>query len=292
VKEQLSLIPLANIIGEPERKNTAPCVALIALKLQKLNINANLIIAPSDHMIHNIEAFKNDCLKALNFTLRNNKFVTLGIKPTYANTGYGYIQYNEKQYLNNIYDVDRFTEKPNKETAIAFCNSGNYLWNSGIFIWKVSDIITALRFDAPNLFDVFICGSKSFNTPKEKDAIKHIYKYCESISIDYAVLEKAKNVTVIQANFDWSDLGTWNSAWENITKDEDQNAIANGNTLMVDAKGCMVHSNEKKLVLIGGIDDLIVVNTADALLVCKKENEQAIKEYVLKLKETKGELYL
>jgi mannose-1-phosphate guanylyltransferase len=292
VEEQLTQLPKENIIGEPERKNTAPCVALIALKLSKINANANLIIAPSDHMIHNTIAFKNDCLKALNYTNNNKQFVTLGIKPTYANTGYGYIQFNNKPLENNIFKVDRFTEKPDRQTATQFCEAGNYFWNSGIFIWKVIDIIAALRFDAPDLFDIFVCGKTHFNTEKERASIKHIYQHCESISIDYAVLEKAKNVTVIEASFDWSDLGTWNSAWENIEKDEFENAVASNNTLMVDAKGCIVHSNDKKLVLIGGVDDLIIVNTKDALLVCKKENEQSIKAYVEKLKAVKGEMYI
>ncbi len=292
VKEQLTDIPFENIIGEPERKNTAPCVALIAFKLQKLNPHANLIVAPSDHLINDSKAFKNDCLKALEFTNSNNKFVTLGIKPTYANTGYGYIQHSDEKMEDGIYPVKRFTEKPKLERAITFCKQGNYLWNAGIFIWKVNDIVAAFKNDAAELFHLFMDGLEYFNTNKEVDAIEKIYKHCESISVDYAILEKANNVTVIPASFDWSDLGTWNSAWENIEKDDAANAIASTNTLMVDAKGCIVHSNDQKLILIGGLDDLIVVNTKDALLICKKENEQAIKEYVAKLKETKGSLYL
>lgn len=292
VKDQLPRIPVENIIGEPERKNTAACIALISLKLRKANPDANLIVAPSDHMIENTESFKQNCLNALAFTASNNAFVTLGIKPTYANTGYGYIQFEKETNSKGIYPVKRFTEKPNKETAIEFFNEGSYLWNSGIFIWKVSDIVNAFRFYMPDMFDVFKCGLIDFNTPKEAAAVKHIYKRCESISIDYAILEKAKNVHVIPANFDWSDLGTWNSAWENFEKDTAQNAVAGDNTLMVDANGCIVHSTDKKLVLVGGVKDLIIVNTPDALLVCKKENEQQIKEYLAKVKETKGELYL
>jgi mannose-1-phosphate guanylyltransferase len=292
VKEQLLDLPFENIIGEPERKNTAPCVALIAFKLQSINPKANLIVAPSDHLIYNDEAFKTDCLKALAHTEKNNQFVTLGIQPTHANTGYGYIQFDATPNNLDYYNVKRFTEKPNKPTAIEFCATGNYLWNSGIFIWKANDIINAFSLYSKDLFYKFWSGSIYFNTAKEKEAITHIYKQCESISIDYAILEKAKNIAVIPASFDWSDLGTWNSAYENIEKDDQSNALAGNNMLMVDAKGCMVHSNEQKLVVVGGLDDLIIVNTKDALLICKKENEQDIKEYVLKLKETTGTLYL
>jgi mannose-1-phosphate guanylyltransferase len=292
VKEQLPQLPVENIIGEPERKNTAPCIALIAMKLKKLNAKANLIVAPSDHMIENEEAFKQNCLQGLVFTETNNSFVTLGIKPTYANTGYGYIQFDNNHQDEKLFPVKRFTEKPNKQTAIEFINDGSYLWNSGIFIWKVTDIIAAFRFYMPDMFDVFACGLIDFNTENESAAINHIYKHCESISIDYAILEKAKNVHVIPAEFDWSDLGTWNSAWENFDKDASQNAVAGNNTLMVDANGCIVHSTDSKLVLVGGVKDLIVVNTPDALLICKKENEQQIKDYLAMVKETKGELYL
>lgn len=292
VKNQLPNLPVENIIGEPERKNTAACIALISLKLKKINPEANLVVAPSDHMIENVETFQNNCLAGLAYTNRNNAFVTMGIKPTYANTGYGYIQYDKESSVDGMHIVKRFTEKPNKEMAVEFFANGGYLWNSGIFIWKAIDIVNAFRLYMPDMFDIFACGLIEFNTPRETAAIKHIYKHCESISIDYAILEKAKNVFVIPADFDWSDLGTWNSAWENFDKDEAQNAVAGENTLVVDANGCIVHSTDKRLVLVGGVDDLIIVNTPDALMICKKENEQQIKEYLLKVKETKGAVYL
>lgn len=292
VKQQLPLLPVENIIGEPERKNTAPCIAYISFKLQQLNPNANLIVAPSDHLIEDQPLFEKTCLEALDFTEKNNAFVTLGIKPTYANTGYGYIEYEKTQMAVANHPVKRFTEKPTAEMAGVFIESGNFLWNAGIFIWKTKDIIEAFRNYMPEMFDIFICGVSEFNGPFEKAAVKHIFKYCESVSIDYAIMEKAKNIFVIPADFTWSDLGTWNSAWEISEKDNEQNAVAGDNTLMVDAKGCIVHSNDKKLLLIGGVEDLIIVNTSDALLICKKENEQQIKEYLGKVKLTKGELYL
>lgn len=166
------------------------------------------------------------------------------------------------------------------------------MWHSGIFVWKAKDVVNAFRIYIPDIIYIFACGLIKVHTPRETVAIKHIYKHCQIISIDYAILEKVKNVFVVPADFDWRDLRIWNSAWDNFGKDEAKNAVAGENTLMVDANGCIVHSSDKKFVLVGGLDDFIVVNTQDILLICKKENEQQIKEYLLKVKEKKGELYL
>lgn len=292
VMSQLPDLPAENILGEPERKNTAPCIALISMKLILQNPNANLIVAPSDHLIENETAFRENCLDALQFTEKENALVTLGIKPTHANTGYGYIQFKEQTFNGTIRQVARFTEKPDKKTALSFVQDGSYLWNAGIFIWKAADILNAFEKYAPQVFHLFKTGEMAMNTPFEKKAISHIFSICPSISIDYAIMEKAPNVFVIPATFEWSDLGTWNSAWENFDKDAGQNAVAGENTLLVDANGCIVHSSDKKLILVGGVDNLIIVNTKDALLVCKKENEQQIKDYVKKLQENTGDIYL
>lgn len=292
VKEQLPGVREANVIGEPERKNTAACIALIAMKLKKMNPAANLVVAPSDHLIEDEDDFVCQCLTALAFTRKNNAFVTLGIKPGYANTGYGYIQYEKEAGERLVYPVKRFTEKPCKETAIEFFNDGSYLWNAGIFIWKAADVVSAFEMYMPAMHAAFSGIVNDLNTEREPAAMKQSYSSCPSISIDYAILEKAGNVHVIPASFGWSDLGTWNSAWENFEKDEAQNAVAGSNTLVVDANGCIVHSTDKKLLLIGGVADLIIVNTPDALLVCSKENEQQIKDYLAKVKESKGALYL
>lgn len=291
VKQQLPGLPEANIVAEPERKNTAPSIAYIAFKLRQLNPQANLIVAPSDHMIRDEARFREICEQALAFTATHPAFVTLGIQPSYANTGYGYIEFNQS-LPGEFFPVKRFTEKPNLATATAFYQSGNYLWNAGIFVWKADDIIEAFRKYAPEIFDVFVCGLSDFNTPLEKEAVKHIFRRCQNISIDYAIMEKAEQVYVIPAEFGWSDLGTWNSAWENFDKDQQLNAVNSSNTLMVNASGCIVHTSEKKLMLVGGVEDLIVVNTPDALLICKKENEQEIKEYLSKVRQLKGEMYL
>ena len=292
VREQLPDLPSERIIGEPERKNTGPCIAYISFKLKKTNPHANLIIAPSDHLIEDQAKFEADCLKALNFTAHNNVFVTLGVQPTHANTGYGYIEYGTHSPEDGINEVLRFTEKPDRATAIEFVNNSSYLWNSGIFIWKAEDIVNAFRQYMPEMYDAFTGRVFDFNTSQENAAVHLIYKNCKAISIDYAILETAKNMYVIPASFRWSDLGTWNSAWENIDKDDSENAVSGDNTLMVDANGCIVYSTESKLVLVGGVQDLIVVNTPDALMICKKENEQQIKEYLVKVRQSKGALNL
>lgn len=291
VKSQLPDLDPANIVGEPERKNTAACIAYIAHKLQVQNPEANLIVAPSDHLILDNTAFEKNCKEGLAFTAEHRKFVTFGIKPTSPNTGYGYIQSKDEAHLTLKY-VKRFTEKPNKKTAELFLKDKNYFWNSGIFIWKTKDIIASFRQHAPSFYTLFNSIADSYNTPYEKSAIIQVYSNCESISIDYAILEKEDSVYMLPAEFGWSDLGTWNSAWENSTKDNEHNATSGVDTLVYDSKDCIVHSTEKKLIMVGGVEDLIVVNTADVLLICKKENEQQIKDYVALVKTQKGEKYL
>lgn len=292
VKQQLPNLPAENILGEPERKNTAACVAYISFKLKKMNPKANLIVAPSDHLIGDLDLFEETCLKALDYTESHEAFVTLGIQPNHPNTGYGYIQKSLESKQEGIFQVKRFTEKPDRETAKKFLKSGDYFWNSGIFIWRAEEIVHAFWEHVKHIYDLFEEALPALNTPEEDAAIEKAYAECRSISIDYAVMEKAENVFVIPSYFQWNDLGTWNSAWENFSKDESLNASNSKSTILVDSKGCLVHSNEDKLMVIGGLEDLIVVNTPEALLICKKENEQQIKEYVARVKEVKGELYI
>ncbi|MFC5624357.1 mannose-1-phosphate guanylyltransferase [Algoriphagus winogradskyi] len=292
VREQLPMLPAENIVAEPQRKNTAACVAYISFKLQKINPNANMIVAPSDHLIGDLDLFTQTCQKALDYTSSSYSFVTLGIKPTHPNTGYGYIQYDENKSSEGIFQVNRFTEKPDLSTAREFLSEGNYLWNSGIFIWKAEDIIDSFWEHSQYIYDLFKDIEADLNTEKEAEAIRKVYEVCPSTSIDYAIMEKANNVFLIPSDFSWNDLGTWNSAWENFSKDEEMNASNSNSTILVDSKGCLVHSNEQKLMVIGGLEDLIIVNTPEALLICKKENEQQIKEYVAKVRKVKGELYI
>ena len=292
VKKQVPDLPLQNILGEPSRKNTAPCIAYISFKLQQLDSHASLIVAPSDHLILDNIAFKKVCLEALSFVNKHNAIITLGIKPTNANTGYGYIQYDQHSVTDNVFKVKTFTEKPNLELARAFLSSGEFLWNAGIFVWQVKNIITAFEKHMPEMYDVFSAEKEKFNTTEEAKAINAIYPQCTNISIDFGVMEKADNVYLIPSSFGWSDLGTWNSAYENLQKDYLGNAVAGENIIVFDSHRCMVHNNNNKLMVLQGLEDFIVVDTDDVLLICKREKEQEIKEYVAEVKRNKGEKYL
>ncbi|HVX24876.1 MAG TPA: sugar phosphate nucleotidyltransferase, partial [Parafilimonas sp.] len=219
--------------------------------------------------------------------------VTLGIQPTYPNTGYGYIQYDTTaEHEDSVFKVKTFTEKPDIELAKTFLASGDFLWNAGIFMWNVKDVIEAFEKFQPEMFELFAAEKENFNTDKETEAIERIYPLCTSISIDYAIMEKANNVYVIPASFGWSDLGTWNSAYTNLKKDNKENAIAGDNIVVIDAKNSMIHAPNEKLVVLQGLDDFIVVDTPDVLLICKKENEQQVKDFLSIVKKHKGEKYL
>lgn len=292
VQEQLPGIPADNILAEPSRKNTAPCVAYISFKLLQKDPEASLIVAPSDHMIIDTEAFQKVSLHALEFAEHLKSFVTLGIKPTYPNTGYGYIQHETMAVADNVYKVKTFTEKPKLEMAQAFLASGDFLWNAGIFIWQVKHVIKAFEQFQPEMFELFDAEKEHFNTPGEQEAVDRIYPLCPSISIDYALMEKANNVYVIPSSFGWSDLGTWNSAYDNLEKDYLGNAVAGENVMVVDATKCMISAPHEKLLVLQGLEDFIVVDTKDVLLICKKEKEQEIKEYVAEVKRNKGEKHL
>lgn len=292
VKEQLPEMPEENILGEPSRKNTAPCIAYISFKLMQKDPQACMVVAPADHIILDNTSFTKVCLEALTFVAKDNAFITLGIKPTHPNTGYGYIQYEQHAIIDNVYKVKTFTEKPNLELAKEFVSSGEFLWNAGIFVWQVKNILSAFEKYLPEMYDVFAAEKEKFNTPEEEKTLNDIYSLCTNISIDFGIMEKADNVYVIPSSFGWGDLGTWNSAYENLEKDEFQNAIAGDNVLAIESSNCMVHAPKDKLLLIQGMNDYIIVDTADVLLVCKKDKEQEIKEYVGKVKRQKGDKYL
>ena len=292
VKEQLPCVNGANILAEPSRKNTAPCIAYIAFKLMQIDPEASLIVAPSDHLILDVPEFVRVTTEALHFVQHLKAFVTLGIKPTYPNTGYGYIQHETLAVADNIYKVKTFTEKPNKDLARTFISSGDFLWNAGIFVWQVKHIIKAFEKYHPEIYDVFAAEQHLFNTPEEQNAIQRIYPLCTNISIDYAIMEHANNVYVIPSSFGWSDLGTWNSAYDNLEKDYLGNAVSGDNVMVIDATKCMVSAPHEKLILLQGMDDFIIVDTKDVLLICKKDKEQQVKEYVAEVKRNKGDKFL
>jgi mannose-1-phosphate guanylyltransferase len=292
VQKQVPEIPEENILGEPYRKNTAPCIAYISFKLFQKDPQASLIVAPADHLILESDEFIKVAEKALDFVSQINALVTLGIKPTYPHTGYGYIQHDSIQADHSIYKVKTFTEKPNRELAGTFLASGDFLWNAGIFFWKAKNILAAFEKYLPEIYEVFAGEKERFNTKEEAAALEEIYPQCTSISIDFGVLEKADNVYVIPASFGWSDLGSWSSAWENKEKDYLGNAVAGKKVMIIDATKCIVQAPDAKLVLLQGLDDFIVVDTKDVLLICKRENEQEIKEYVAEVKRNMGDKFL
>jgi mannose-1-phosphate guanylyltransferase len=292
VKKQLPNLPLENIVAEPSRKNTAPCIAYIAFKLLQKDPEAVMIAAPADHLIFDPEGFIKTTSIAVDFVNHINALVTIGIKPTYPNTGYGYIQHEMAEAAPSIHKVKTFTEKPNIELAKAFVASGDFLWNAGIFTWKVKNLLSAFEKYLPEMYELFAVEKEKLNTSEEATVIEQLYPLCTSISIDFGIMEKAENVYVIPAAFAWSDLGTWNSAWENMNKDYFSNAVAGNNVMIVDANNCVVHVPDNKLVLLQGLENYIVVDTKDVLLICKKEKEQEIKEYVADIKRNKGDKYL
>lgn len=292
VSEHLPMMPAGNILCEPSRKNTAPCVAYMAFKLATRNPDAKFIVAPADHLILDTDGFEKVCMKALDFVTHNHCLLTLGIKPTYPNTGYGYIQYNHDAVADGIFKVKTFTEKPNLELAKTFLASGDFLWNAGIFIWKVRDVMEALEKHMPEMYDSFLAEKDKFDTIDETAAIESIYPQCGNISIDYGIMEKAENVKIMPASFGWSDLGTWNAAYENMEKDYLGNAVTGDNVVVIDATKNVVHVPHDKLVLLQGLDDFVVVDTKDVLVICKKEKEQEIKEYLAEIKRYKGDKYI
>lgn len=292
VAEQLPALNTKNILSEPSRKNTAPCVAYISYKLHQLNPKSNLICAPADHLILDHTSFIKVSLEALGFTDKNSALVTLGIKPTSPNTGYGYIQYEQYAVSDNVYKVKTFTEKPDIELAKQFLISGDFLWNAGIFVWKTENIIASFAKLLPEMHELFDSEKQNLVTEQETNAIEKIYPQCTNISIDYGILEKADNVFVIPSSFGWSDLGTWGSAYDNLNKDYFENAVTGDHVLVFDSGKNMIHAEKEKLIVLQGLNDFIVIDTEDVLLICKKEKEQHIKEYVAEVKRNKGDRFL
>lgn len=315
VKEQCPELLESNILLEPCMRNTAPCIAYAAYKIKALNPDANIVVAPSDHLITNEAEFIRIIEYGLDFTANNDALLTLGIQPHRPETGYGYIQAspsinNEQLIINNkegvhigsegqSYEtmpnaestdngqlttdnplqVAAFKEKPNLETAKEYLAAGNYFWNSGIFLWSLKSILSAFESFVPEVADIFQKGEEFYNTDKEQAFIDEMFPTCTNISIDYAVMEKANNIFVQPADFGWSDLGTWGSLWEKRERNEAGNTVVGEKVHLFEADNCIVNMPKDKKVVIQGLQDYIVVEDNDVLLICKKEEEQRIKEF-------------
>ena len=290
-EQQLPELNPENIVGEPMMKNTAACNIYMAKKIADKNPNANLIVLPADHLILNETVFLQKIELALNLAATKNFLITLGIKPTRPETGYGYIQFEENKD-QEYFKVKTFTEKPDLEFARTFLESGDFLWNAGIFIWNVQSILSAFEEYLSEMSQHF--QSCDYNTKDEENCIDDIYPKVAKISIDNGILEKAKNVYVIPADIGWSDLGTWTSVYENAVKDEEKNASKSRHILTYNAKGNIINlKNKNKAVIIDGLKNYIVVDTDRALLICPRANDQLIKEYVQDLKTLKkGDSFL
>lgn len=290
VLEQLKDIDKSQVLCEPSRKNTAPCIAYANYKIAAQNPNATILVAPADHLILKEEEFLRVANIALNYAENNDCLVTLGITPTRPDTGYGYIQFIEEED-NEIKKVKTFTEKPSLELAKEFIQSGDFTWNSGMFVWNLKSIQNAFESHLPNITHIFDEKKTAFNTPEEVKAITAIYAQCKNISIDYGIMEKSKNVYVMSADIGWSDLGTWGSIYTHLPHDEHENAIVGKNVMLYESEGNIINVPNDKLVVLQGLKDYIVVEADNILLVCKKEDEQQIKQFVNDIKLTKEEKF-
>jgi mannose-1-phosphate guanylyltransferase len=285
VQEQTGL-PFTQVLTEPMRRNTAPCIAYAAHKIFSMNPDANLIVAPSDHLILDESSF----IKIINTaveTAENGQIVTLGIKPSRPDTGYGYIHFDKSLGfgLGEVKDVLNFTEKPGHSVAKEFIESEDYYWNSGIFIWKATTVIESLKKFKPAIHSLFESKGDDYNTPNEQAFVNNAFENCESVSIDYAVLEPAPNVSVVLSDFGWSDLGTWGSLQSHLEQDENGNAVVGNKVHLYDCKDCIVHVPSDKKVVVQGLENCIVVEANDTLMIIKKDDEQNIKEYSKKAEE-------
>lgn len=278
VKAQMPYMQEEQILLEPCRRNTAPCIAYVTYKIKKKYPDVNLIFSPADHLVLDTEKFREVIAKGLEFTTSVNSIVTLGMVPSRPETGYGYIKGKEGQEVL-IRKVVAFKEKPELAVAKSYLAEGGYYWNSGIFIWNVNTVILEFEQHAPELAAKFSGLNRIYFTDKEQEVIDKEFFDCPNISIDYAIMEKSVNTYVYPASFGWSDLGTWGSLYTLLDKDRMGNAIVGNEVKLVDCKNCVVHTPEEKKVVVQGLEDYIIAENGDTLLVCKKEMEQLIKEW-------------
>ena len=282
VAEQLPEVPCGNILLEPCRRNTAPCVAYAAWRIKSIDPKATIVVSPSDHLVLDTPEFQRVVKSAMDFASTSDAIVTLGMKPTRPETGYGYIQTDmscPSARNKEIYRVDSFREKPDLATAEKYIRKPNMLWNAGIFIWNVSTIVNAFRVYAPEINEVFENLLPLYGTTKEQEAINENFPKCESISVDYAILEKSEEIYCFPASFGWSDLGTWGSLRENVKRDNNGNAVIGNNVQTYETRDCVIHCCEEHRVVVQGLDGYIVAEKDNTLLICKLSEEQRIKQF-------------
>ena len=293
VLEQIPEISEKQVLCEPLRKNTAPCIAFAAAKILKINPQATLIVTPSDHLILNQTRFNEIIQTAIKVANESEQLVTLGISPSRPDTGYGYIEFAKDKAIQKgeATHVIQFCEKPNLQLAQKFLASGNFYWNAGIFVWRADVILKSLSDFQPKLHALFTSNLAAYDSAHEKEYVNHAFNECEDISIDFAVMEHAKNVSVVLSDFDWSDLGTWGSLNEHLKKDENNNAIIGENVFLIDSENCLINMPDNKLVLIDGLKDYIVVESDNMLMILKNSNEQDLKKYLKQLEEAKSQFF-
>lgn len=282
VQEQLPDIPVDHILSEPCRRNTAPCIAYVSWRIKKENPKANIVVSPSDHIVTNPEEFRRVVTNCLKFTAETDAIVTLGMKPTRPETGYGYIQADlstASARNKEIFRVDQFREKPDLATAIQYTKQSNFFWNAGIFIWSASTIVNAFRIYQPGVARIFENIMDVLGTADEQRVIDEVYPECDNISVDYAIMEKAEEIFVCPADFGWSDLGTWGSLLAQTPHDLYGNAIIGENIQLFDSKNCIIHTTEERKVVVQGLDGYIVAEKDNTLLICKLSEEQRIKQF-------------
>ena len=291
--EQLPALPMENILLEPLRRNTAPCIDYANFRIQRKNPDARVVVAPSDHLIIKEEDFLRAVKKGLDFVASNHALLTMGIVPNRPETGYGYIQSIGKKVKGyestGLRKVKTFTEKPDLELAEVFLSSGDFYWNAGIFFWSLDTIMNSFEEHLPEIHNLFKEGVDIYGSEQEKDFIKLTYGNCRNISIDYGVMEKADNVYMLISEFGWSDLGTWGSLYEQLVKNEQQNSVTGKHVFMYESSGNIVNVQDDMLVVLQGLEDYIVVQNENIVLVCKLEDEQKIKQYVNDLRTEIGE---
>lgn len=293
VLEQLPEINAAQVVSEPAMRNTAPCILYAAMKIRKMNPEALMVVAPSDHWIEDESAFQADVLRCFDACSKSAVLCTLGIQPSFPNTGFGYIEFDKATLEEEgLKKVHQFREKPDYKTAKSFLEQGNFLWNAGIFMWSASAIVEAFEKYQPEQYSLFEKGIGVYNTPEEENFIDEYYPKADNISIDYAILEQSDSVFVLPASFDWNDLGTWGSLYEKLPKDDSGNALVNGEVLERGSMGNMIRLPEGKIAVVEGLEDYIVVDSEKALLIMPRDREQEIKQWVSKVKQDFGKDYI